>query len=165
MSSVGFALKCWLDRRWRRYILASMELQIVSADNRTLKFIGELQDFQAIMNLYGLESLLAPIATKTHVADINLDAPPSRASRSIAPISGAPGTTAAMVARLRVNGKLGKDLALAAIAKLAYSDRKETCTRKEIYAEMKSATGYFSKNMAKTLTQYLSNLLREGKIN
>jgi hypothetical protein len=73
-------------------------------------------------------------------------------------------TTSTIMARLGTKAD-GKNLALAALAKLGLSDEKETFSREEILLEMKSATAYYRENYRKTLTSYLARLSTDRVIN
>jgi hypothetical protein len=73
-------------------------------------------------------------------------------------------TTSAIMTRLGTKVD-GKNLTLAAVAKLGLSDGKETFSREEILLEMKSATAYYRENYRKTLTSYLAHLSTERIIN
>jgi len=77
--------------------------------------------------------------------------------------SGTPqGTTGTIAAKLAV--KQGPDLILAAAARLSFGLGKTTFSRQEIIDEIKSATAYYKKTYLANLTQYLNNLMKDGKL-
>ena len=59
----------------------------------------------------------------------------------------------------------GPKLALAAMAKLHFSDNKERVDRKAILAEMKTVPSIYKENMSKNLTGIINSLVKAQKIN
>lgn len=73
------------------------------------------------------------------------------------------GTTAALAAKLKVQS--GSDLVIAAAAQLMLVQRKASFTRKELIAEMRTATGYFNENQISNLTKILKALVASQRLN
>lgn len=71
-------------------------------------------------------------------------------------------TTGTIAARLQV--KTGSDLALAAAARLTFGLSKDTFSRQELLAEMKTATTYYQKNYSGNLTKALKTLIAKTKL-
>lgn len=63
-----------------------------------------------------------------------------------------------------LKSETGPDLALAACAHLSLVKGKATFTRKEIAAEMKSATGIYNANMLSNLSKILAKLTGDGRL-
>jgi hypothetical protein len=70
------------------------------------------------------------------------------------------GTTGAVAAKL--GSKTGPDLVLAAAARLTLVVGKETFTRKDLLAEMKTATAYYKATYRGNLSGYLNGLVKDG---
>ena len=64
-----------------------------------------------------------------------------------------------------LNASTGAELAIAAAAHLAHAKKKDTFTRQEINAEMKSATTYYNANMSTNLTKTLNTLIKNKRLN
>ena len=58
----------------------------------------------------------------------------------------------------------GHELVIAAMAKLMIVQGKDSCTRKEINTEMKSATDYYKQNMTKSLSAVLESHKKANRI-
>jgi hypothetical protein len=63
----------------------------------------------------------------------------------------------------KMNVKSGTDLILAAVFSLTQGE-KAKASRPEIIEEMKKATSYFKKSVINNLSNYLSTLIKEGKL-
>ncbi|MBL1321037.1 MAG: hypothetical protein COA63_008270 [Methylophaga sp.] len=72
------------------------------------------------------------------------------------------GTTSTLAAKL--GGGTGADLCMAAIARVTFVLNKETCTRKELLDEMKSAKAYYKANYSSNLTKIINKLVKDGKL-
>ena len=72
-------------------------------------------------------------------------------------------STNTIAAHLHPNS--GPDLVICALANLELVQGKSGSNRKEILAEMKNATSYFSSSMRGNLTKSLSNLTKSKRIN
>ena len=71
-------------------------------------------------------------------------------------------TTNTIAGRLDV--KTGPDLVLAACAHLCFVKGADTFERKNILAEMQSASNYYKKTYSSNLSKYLSKLVKDGKL-
>jgi len=60
--------------------------------------------------------------------------------------------------------KTGPELILAACATLTFVKLKETFTRKEIIPTMKEASTYYKQSYVRNLGNYLSTLVKDGKL-
>lgn len=69
------------------------------------------------------------------------------------------GTTSSIAADL--GAKTGPDLALAAAARLTFGLDKASFTRKELLAEMQTATSYYNKNMSGNLSKMISAMIKD----
>lgn len=65
----------------------------------------------------------------------------------------------------RLNASSGKDLVLAACTHLAFIKGHENYERKNILAEMKTASSYYKKNYSKNLTTILQRLVKASALN
>jgi hypothetical protein len=72
------------------------------------------------------------------------------------------GTTAAIAAKL--GSKTGAELVTAAAAHLTFVKQQESFTRKELVAEMKSASGYFKQTFVNNLSGALTVLTKSGTL-
>lgn len=72
------------------------------------------------------------------------------------------GTTSTLAAKL--GGGSGPELALTASARLTFVLEKEKFTRKEIMAEMQSASAYYNPNFSKNFTAILNGLVKDKKL-
>jgi len=72
------------------------------------------------------------------------------------------GTTGTIAAKLAV--KQGPDLILAAAARMTFVLGKATFSRQEIADEIKTASAYYKKTYMNNLSQYLNNLMKDGKL-
>ena len=79
------------------------------------------------------------------------------------PPTGIVGTTGSLAAKLKVVS--GSDLVIAASAQLTIVQGKATFGRKELIAEMRSASGYFSENHISNLSKILKALVAGQKLN
>lgn len=71
-------------------------------------------------------------------------------------------TTAAVASKLSV--KSGSDLVIAACTKLQIVDRADTCSRKKILSEMRSAKAFFKVSYSNNLTKTLSAMTKSGAL-
>jgi hypothetical protein len=65
----------------------------------------------------------------------------------------------------RIGSDTGTSLALAACAQLVLVQGKESFTRREILAEMRTATAYFKRTYSNNFSSYLSTLIGDGTVN
>lgn len=72
------------------------------------------------------------------------------------------GTTSTLAAKL--GGSTGADLCMVAAARVTFVLNKDTCTRKELLDEMKSATAYYKTNYSSNFTKILNKLVKDGKL-
>jgi hypothetical protein len=72
------------------------------------------------------------------------------------------GTTGTIASKLAV--KQGPDLILAAAARMTFVLAKPTFTRQEIIDEIKTASAYYKRTYLNNLSQYLNNLMKDGKL-
>jgi len=114
-----------------------------------------LQFLGAISELYGSSGIWAP---GTGVQDVSLTTP-----TEIGPAStGSEWSTATVAAKLDCT--TGRDLVMAACARLAFGLGLGTFTRDQILGEMKAATAYYRENHRKNLTNYLRTLLKKSEL-
>lgn len=78
------------------------------------------------------------------------------------PTLNAVGTTTNIAAKMHVDS--GPHLILAAAARLTLGGGKPSFSRQTLLEEMKTASSYFNKNYASNLSQYLTGLVRSGKL-
>ena len=71
-------------------------------------------------------------------------------------------STADIAAKIKV--KSGRDLVIAAMAKLHFTDKKQTFLRKEILDEMKSASNHYNRNYSASLSASLDRLQKAQTI-
>ena len=64
----------------------------------------------------------------------------------------------------RLNVKTGSQLAMAAAAKLWFTDGKDRLERLEMLEEMQAATSYYKQSFNRNLTPYLNTLTKSGKL-
>lgn len=72
------------------------------------------------------------------------------------------GTTATLAAKL--GGSTGPDLIMSAAAQLTFVQNKNKFSRKDIVAEIKSATAYYKVSYFNNLTPLLNGLVKVGKL-
>lgn len=72
------------------------------------------------------------------------------------------GTTGGIAAKL--NCKTGPDLVVAAAARLTFVLGKDTFSRKELLAEMKTASAYYKATYSGNLSGYLNGLVKDGDL-
>lgn len=72
------------------------------------------------------------------------------------------GTTNTVAAKL--GAETGPDLILAAAAKLTFADGVTSFTRKELLAEMQTASNYYKTSFTSNLSTYLSRLVKAGTL-
>lgn|SRR5262249_30777848 len=75
------------------------------------------------------------------------------------------GTTATIAGRLRAKVGNGRDLMIAAAARLSLVNGNETFTRKELLAEARSASAYYRDTINNNLSTTLARLVRAGDFN
>lgn len=76
--------------------------------------------------------------------------------------NGEVGTTANIAAQLNCDS--GPELAVAAATRLMLGDGKEKFSRKELLAEMQTATSYYMQNYSSNLTRILGRLIRSSDL-
>ncbi|PCJ73608.1 MAG: hypothetical protein COA53_12160 [Rhodobacteraceae bacterium] len=64
-----------------------------------------------------------------------------------------------------LGGKTGVELAISAMAHLQIIKGKQSCSRSEIFAEMKTATSYYTESKGKNLSASLSSLVKSKRVN
>jgi hypothetical protein len=72
-------------------------------------------------------------------------------------------STTTIAARLKAT--TANDLAIAATARLVMFQKKDQATRAEILAEMKGAKGFYNTNMSKNMSNTLTSLVKDGRLN
>lgn len=65
----------------------------------------------------------------------------------------------------RTDARTGPDLAICAMAHLELAKGATSYTRKDILAEMKNATGYYSNSMGSNIGQSMTTLLKAKRMN
>ena len=94
----------------------------------------------------------------------NQSANTSAGSPALASVpSAAPNNLAVNSIAAKIGIKAGTDLVLAAVYSLTRADKSQA-TRAEIVTEMKKATSYFKNSIVSNLSNYLSTLIKDGKL-
>jgi hypothetical protein len=116
------------------------------------------EDFP-VKDLPDLVARMLETSKSVEFPDHEVKHPPARTPQG--PITS--GTTSAIAGRIKCKG--GKDLVLAAAAKLHLVGGSATFTRSQLLTEMKTATAYYKSSYLNNLTSYIARLVRATKFN
>ncbi len=100
-----------------------------------------------------------------HKAAIPLDAPSEEAEKSGSGVASAQLEYSTNTIAGHLGAASGSELAVAAAARLTFVKKQDKFTRKDIDAEMKSATTCYSKNMSSNLSSSLNTLVKGKRLN